>query len=335
MSLLLTVVVVAAAPLRCLTYMYNIPPSFEAVCTARGVGLQSCVATLLLAVAMPPSAMSVVTMPQAWVALMAACVVMDTPLVGTSLFDGCGSLSTAFQETFGAAGSVEILNDPEGQDILKAAGVKRYLTLLKSTVVDGVHCFGPPCCSWGFLTKVKSMRSPSNVLGARFDPWVAMHNRIASFVAMAITACTACGVWFMVENPKGSLIFEHPAMKAALQTVGARKVMISLRSFGHSSEKPLWLYGTAPWLEELEGLSARLRTAALGRPREQLAYNVDGSVTGNSDALSESAAYPADFSRAIASLHHDFMQRLKRVAEPQTSIEKRRRVADADIEDDV
>ena len=156
---------------------------------------------------------------------MAACVAMDTPLVGTSFFDGCGSLLTAFQETFGAAGCVEILNDPEGQDTLKAAGVNRYLTLLKSMVVDGVHCFGPPCCSGRtFLAKSKSMRSPGNVLASTLGLPCTIASR------MAITACTACGVWFMVENPKGSLIFEHPDMRAALQTVGARKVMISLRS---------------------------------------------------------------------------------------------------------
>lgn len=244
------------------------------------------------------------------------------PLAGVSVFDGHGGMFRAFKPH--GAERMEILRDAVNQDILRPQGTLRWLTHVKATMPDGLHWFGPPCGSWGFLTRSKSKRTKDNVLGNRFDPWVRTHNSIAEWVAMAIVTLTWCGIYFVIENPSGSLIFDHPAIAQALVATKARKVGVSLFGWGHPSSKPLVLAGTAPWLEKLEEASRDLALANRDRHKTTLATtNETGAVTGNSDDLKESAIYPDEFCELVAKYHTEFMSRQHREDVPA----KRRRLA--------
>ena len=61
----------------------------------------------------------------------------------------------------------------------------------------------------------------------------------------------------MIENPTGSFLFQHPPVVRALELCGARRITVHLLGFGGESMKPLWLAGTAPWLQKLSRESAR------------------------------------------------------------------------------
>ena len=84
------------------------------------------------------------------------------------------------------------------------------------------------------------------------------HNRIAQFVSDAIRLCTSRGAYFVLEQPSGSLLFDFQPIHETLIACRARQLSVQLYNFGHDSEKPLTLWGNAPWLEDLAQESARL-----------------------------------------------------------------------------
>lgn len=108
----------------------------------------------------------------------------------------------------------------------------------------------PDCSSFGFMASSVSRRTRSNVEGVP-SAFVEHGNATGSFVALAVLAATALGIWVVVENPVNSMFFQLPAVLDALRQIGSRRVTVHLGKFGSSSYKPLWLEGTVPWLEQL------------------------------------------------------------------------------------
>lgn len=232
--------------------------------------------------------------------------------VAASVFDGSGNLSAAF---CGQCASYDILQDGTAQDVLHPLGLRHYLHILAYTSKYGLHWFAPPCCSWVFLTRVKSCRSRSAPQGATSDPWVVTHNAIATWVANAIFTAAATDIYFVIENPRGSLIFEFEPLKTALAQLGAKSVTVNLGDWGAPSLKPITLFGTAPWLQQLLVLSERRKSAeawssSSAPKRQKLATNINGRVTGNRDRLVASAAYPPEFCHEVAKLHIAHMNAL-------------------------
>ena len=56
--------------------------------------------------------------------------------------------------------------------------------------------------------------------------------------------CSALGVWWILEQPKGSLLENHPLMDELLRRLPIYRAVIQMRTYGHSSEKPTWLYSS-------------------------------------------------------------------------------------------
>ena len=68
--------------------------------------------------------------------------------------------------------------------------------------------------------------------------------------------------------------------------------------------------GTAPWLEELRDANLELsakRASSNCKRRRLTTIDDEGKVTGITDALVESAAYPVAFTDKVAELHHDWL----------------------------
>ena len=96
-------------------------------------------------------------------------------------------------------------------------------------------------------------------------------------------------------------------MWKALYKTGAARAYIGLASFQADTLKPLILWGTAPWLSDLQAKSERLRPFA---PVSQGSLVVEErspsgkkAVTGKKKALKESSAYTQEFGAAVAYRH--------------------------------
>lgn len=229
-------------------------------------------------------------------------------LRAASIFDGCGNLSAALQPYCAA---YDIALHPVHNDVLSAQGQTHYNMLLSATRRGGLHWFGPPCCSWVFLSRSQSLRTHSRPQGNVCHPWVALHNRIADWVADAVLRCHKSGIYYVIEQPRSSLLWRYPAILAALERTGAVHASVCLGDFGGSSLKPLELRGTAPWLPQLSVQGCFENPEPATKKKKLTVVDKDGRVTGVPSALADSAAYPPEFCRAIAALQQQLEREQK------------------------
>ena len=61
---------------------------------------------------------------------------------------------------------------------------------------------------------------------------------------LLIYICAALQVWWILEQPKGSLMEYHPLFQQVLRVTDVFKLFTRMRDFGHGSEKPTWLYSS-------------------------------------------------------------------------------------------
>ena len=91
---------------------------------------------------------------------------------------------------------------------------------VQANFYDILH-FGVPCKSWGKLnTFNKGTRSKDKPEGTGFLAREILGNSQAEFVAQVCRLMVAMGKHFSIENPKGSFIFEFPAIKSLLDLPG-------------------------------------------------------------------------------------------------------------------
>lgn len=85
-------------------------------------------------------------------------------------------------------------------------------------------------------------RSRTSPLGERSFPSVAMGNLQASRVAILLLLCAARSVFWVVEQPKGSLLELHPLIQKVFKMINAYKLHIRMGDYGGETLKPTWLY---------------------------------------------------------------------------------------------
>ncbi len=131
----------------------------------------------------------------------------------------------------------------------------------------------------------------------------------SSLKSLAVEACTVRGIFFVLENPAGSLLFAYKPIATALERCRARTVHVRLGSFGADTPKPLCLVGTAPWLEQLrdEGIArGGCHSCPSASKRRKLTTVQGDKVTGIHEALQASAIYLVAFCRTVARLHFEY-----------------------------
>ena len=117
----------------------------------------------------------------------------------------------------------------------------------------GLLLLAPLCSSWGFLPMSITKRKACNPLGDPAVPMVAEGNLMNGRVACICMLAHKLGLRWIVEQPRDSMFFMTPAMKACLTACSAQKVRFQLRDFGHPNPKPTVLYGNdlCHWLHQV------------------------------------------------------------------------------------
>ena len=87
-------------------------------------------------------------------------------------------------------------------------------------------------------------RSKADPLGARKGA-TEIGNIMAARVAILLFICAARGIFWVLEQPKGSLFEFHPQIQAVFTALKCFKKTISMGDFGAASLKPTWLYSGA------------------------------------------------------------------------------------------
>lgn len=103
------------------------------------------------------------------------------------------------------------------------------------------------------------------------------------------------------------------ANESAFKEVGALKWNVKLGWFGAESAKPLALYGTAPWLPQLQELSHMLTTPGWkfseGLAEQGVSASGKKTYTGKKQVMKASEQYPDFFTESVADFHQDVVHR--------------------------
>ena len=224
----------------------------------------------------------------------------DDKLQAAEIFAGDANLTAAFRAFGMSCASMDKATNPDTDDVLSDVGKGRLLYTVVKLAPGGLPWLAPPCSSWVWMSRRTSKRSSQDIEGDTTNESVAQANSIARLLAEVCQTCYALGVPYIIEQPRTSLLFTYPPMEAMLRSTRARRVAVDLGKAGATSQKPLALWGTAPWLERLAGIVRR--RPALSQPR-RLTEKKGRFVNGKKIALGRSAAYPRVFGTIVARLH--------------------------------
>lgn len=77
---------------------------------------------------------------------------------------------------------------------------------------------------------------------------------MAARVAILLYLAAARGVWFVFEQPHGSLFEHHPRMQELFGILNIHRKFIRMLDFGGPTEKPTWLYSRLSASEFVQAL---------------------------------------------------------------------------------
>lgn len=85
-------------------------------------------------------------------------------------------------------------------------------------------------------------RSSSNPMGDPSVKSVSEGNQMVSRCALLLIIAFCRGLFFVLEQPRGSLLEVHPATQKIFRKFQVYRKAIKMGNFGAGSDKPTWLY---------------------------------------------------------------------------------------------
>lgn len=223
------------------------------------------------------------------------------PLTCLDLFAGSGSVSAAFGRSGSAVASYDISTDGRC-DITSKRGFYMALSLVKRLHSEALVMAGPPCALWTFLSSSVHKRNKDNPEGDLHNEGVRMSNLIVRNLVALLRVCVARGVYWVLEQPATSRMWDYPPMAKLLEETMAVRVFTYMGCFSHRMVKPTVLYGTLPSLGRLQRRKDQVPDGIRGHDRDPdiVGYSRDaeGRVSGNLN-LHASATYTPQFASAI------------------------------------
>ena len=125
-------------------------------------------------------------------------------------------------------------------------------------------------------------RSRGTTHRSHLRPWghtayssVRMGNLIANRTLILLYVCAALQVWWLLEQPKGSLMQELPSFQMFMKQVRTYRHYMCMEHYGGATQKPTWLYsGTHDCLEQLQVLLVSICMP----PKKEVPYFVEAHV---------------------------------------------------------
>ncbi len=239
--------------------------------------------------------------------------VMQTPgldnrpeLDSTEFFAGKKAITLGYRSLGFAAASFELQDDQLWEDFLSPRGFAHAITLVLKTRWGGALWGAPVCSTLVWINRATSRRSALRPLGDETRPSVAQGNMMIYRMVVLIIIANARGLWWCIEQPKGSLMDRHPAFQSLMGCTQVFRHCTFMGRFGAETAKPTWVWSNKPWVADIE------KHQVASNPRSQkmqlVSKYVDKTgrarVSGNKN-LKASQTYPAGFGIAIASVYRD------------------------------
>ena len=119
------------------------------------------------------------------------------------------------------------------------------VSLSKQTWTLGVTIPAVSATASAFRSRGSTHRSQSQPMGSNVGVTYD-HNVMVGRVIVLLCLCWAKGIWWMMEQPKGSLLEGHVLFQAMLKLkhVAVTRTTCSLGWFGADTLKPIWIYSS-------------------------------------------------------------------------------------------
>lgn len=144
-------------------------------------------------------------------------------------------------------------NYSDCMDMNSSMGLATAVDCLCRVHKQGLVWAAPPCSSWVFLSVGTTGRSKERPLGREENEKVRWNNVLVHKLACLLEIATAFGIFFIIEQPTSSTLWQHPRVKEMFNRVGAHIAIKTTHTFmgmfGGDSQKGMKLYGTAPFLD--------------------------------------------------------------------------------------
>ncbi len=160
--------------------------------------------------------------------------------------------------------------------------------------VRGLGWFAPECKTLGWIGRYGTGRTALTPSGDTSQSRIQLSNLQIGAVTAICLVLWLRDVYFIVENPKGSVMPELEPLKQFLKFVKQERPLVTtyMGAFGGESCKPLNFWGS--WIH------ARSLSRKMPRDKTQLSSKKGAWTQGKPDALTSSSAYPENFGAAIA-----------------------------------
>ena len=189
-------------------------------------------------------------------------------------------------------------------DVLQQSGFCLLLNTALGLAPGGVLWAAPPCSTWVWLSRQSTGRHLQPE-GNRLSRQVVGQNALVERLVLVLEILTLRGVFWIIEQPTNSVMWDYPAMQACLQRHGIRQgVQLDMGAYGGTSLKPTTLMGTAPYLWVLErrcprGLRERLSLEGVVTTTTWTDESGQKRAQGTAE-LKGTQAYPEGFGAAHA-----------------------------------
>jgi hypothetical protein len=150
-------------------------------------------------------------------------------------------------------------------------------------------------------------------MGALCQPSVRYANKMVSRVCLLVLLILAKGCWFVLEQPKNSLMQHHARFQQLIRLTKLIRVSLNMGEFGAHTLKPSWLYSNVRWLSDILNFRTHVFELGAGKTIVNITCKKDGTkcVQGGKE-LKLSQEYPQKFGRGLAKVKN---HNLKNAAE--------------------
>ena len=278
------------------------PRSIMLVQTAEKLGISAYTYGRLVACGFPMIVMHI----------MAACVALrgfpEPSLSAVEFFCGVANIHREFSAAGFPSIGIDVLFDRIHHDLCSPQGFIYCLWVVMTMEPDALAWFATVCSTWVWISRSSTGRNIDRPLGRgdlSSDSSLELGNCMVARTAVLMVLAAARHSWWALEQPGGSLMEHHPAMRHVrslsfhFSFLGWSCVRTSMAAFEADSAKPTVLYSCAPWILAL----VRKRPAGYIASNQDVAIKTTNTlgavgVTGGS-GLKRTQAYTPEFARAV------------------------------------
>ena len=144
----------------------------------------------------------------------------------------------------------DYLHGGETHNFVTELGFFTALTMVLAMAPGSLLVAGPPCSLFIWMSSGFTRRN-ARPGGDTSHSKVVLSNILVHNLVVLLCIAHCRGVWFLLEQPSSSKMFNLDYMRLLLAQVEASYVWTWMRCFGHDMAKPTVLRGTLPFATQL------------------------------------------------------------------------------------